>query len=228
MGESEPQTAHTAPATIVHSVDDHEIMSLAIEQMLLPVDDLVFGVAATGIDRLLESCPDLRGHLVLLDLRLGDGSSPQSNADRLIAAGAGVIGFTSGENPYLVRVVSQTEALGVVSKSTPAERLVEILRRASHGEPIVSTEWAAAVESDPALPDAGLSPQEQNVLRLFAAGHKAATVALAADIAVGTVDDYVRRIRRKYALIGRPAATKIDLYKRALEDGFLPVPGQDR
>ncbi|WP_423919647.1 LuxR C-terminal-related transcriptional regulator [Frigoribacterium sp. 2-23] len=225
MGDNEPQPS---AVTTVHSVDDHEIMSLAIEQMLAPAADLEFGVAAITVDGLLERCPDLRGHLVLLDLRLGDGSSPRTNADRLIAAGAGVIGFTSGENPYLVRLVSQTEALGVVSKATSAERLVAMLRRASAGDPIVSTEWAAAVESDPLLPDAGLSPQEQNVLRLFAAGHKAVTVADAADIAVGTVDDYVRRIRRKYAMIGRPAATKVDLYKRALEDGFLPVPGQER
>jgi two-component system, NarL family, response regulator DevR len=34
----------------------------------------------------------------------------------------------------------------------------------------------------------------------------------------------VRRIRSKYARIGRNADTKIDLYKRAIEDGFLPLP----
>jgi hypothetical protein len=34
----------------------------------------------------------------------------------------------------------------------------------------------------------------------------------------------VRRIRQKYARAGRPAHTKIDLYKRAVEDGILPSP----
>jgi hypothetical protein len=33
----------------------------------------------------------------------------------------------------------------------------------------------------------------------------------------------VKRIRYKYAMAGRPAHTKIDLYKRALEDGILSV-----
>jgi len=30
----------------------------------------------------------------------------------------------------------------------------------------------------------------------------------------------------EYERVGRPASTKIDLYKRALEDGILPVPGR--
>jgi hypothetical protein len=41
------------------------------------------------------------------------------------------------------------------------------------------------------------------------------------------VDDYVRRIRAKYAKIGRHAPSKVDLYKRAVEDGFLPPPGNE-
>ncbi len=45
-----------------------------------------------------------------------------------------------------------------------------------------------------------------------------------AGIAVSTIEDYVRRIRAKYARAGRPAVTKVDLYKRAVEDGFLPPP----
>jgi hypothetical protein len=33
--------------------------------------------------------------------------------------------------------------------------------------------------------------------------------------------DHVRRIRGKYAAAGRPAATKVDLYRRAVEDGYI-------
>ncbi|MFJ7624450.1 DNA-binding response regulator, partial [Rhodococcus erythropolis] len=39
-----------------------------------------------------------------------------------------------------------------------------------------------------------------------------------------TVNDYLQRIRQKYAAAGRPAPTKTDLYKRAVEDGVLPIP----
>ncbi len=39
-----------------------------------------------------------------------------------------------------------------------------------------------------------------------------------------TVNDYLLRIRAKYAQQGREALTKVDLYKRAVEDGVLPPP----
>lgn len=214
------------PSTTVSSVDDHEIISVAVERLVDSADDLAYGSSASTVDELLAARPGLGADdLVLLDLRLGDGSSPVGNVRRLTATGARVVAFTSGESPYLVRLAATTDALGVISKSTSGPQLLELLRRAASGAPVVSTEWAAALASDPALPDAALSPRESDVLALFAAGNKAQVVATTTGISVATVDDYVRRIRDKYARAGRPAPTKVDLYKRAVEDGFLPLPG---
>ena len=39
-----------------------------------------------------------------------------------------------------------------------------------------------------------------------------------------TVIDYIRRVRSKYERAGRPARTKVDLYRRAVEDGILTSP----
>ncbi len=64
------------------------------------------------------------------------------------------------------------------------------------------------------------------MLALFADGNTAQTVRRRGGIAVSTIEDYVRRIRAKYARAGRPAVTKVDLYKRAVEDGFLPAPNE--
>ncbi len=146
------------------------------------------------------------------------------NVDRLVAAGFAVVAYTSGESPYLLRLAAQTPILALVRKSEPLTRLIEALHEAGGGRATMSTEWAAAIDSDPGLDAAALSEQEQHVLRLFAAGLKSQAVASGLGIAPSTVDDYVRRIRTKYARIGRDAGTKIDLYKRAVEDGFLPPP----
>ncbi|HWH97933.1 MAG TPA: response regulator transcription factor [Pseudolysinimonas sp.] len=203
-------------------VDDHEIIALALGEAIALIPSLTFdGVEAT-VDDALAQHPD--AGLVVLDLRLADGSSPIGNVERLVEAGAAVIAYTSGENPYLLRIVATTPILGIVRKSDPVSVLVETLRQAADGRAVMSTEWAAAIDSDPSLDAAALSDQEQQVLRLFAAGLKAQSVALAMGIAAPTVEDYVRRIRTKYARIGRSADTKIDLYKRAIEDGFLPLP----
>ena len=204
-------------------VDDHEIVAVALAGVVAQLPGLEFVGVAPTVDELLRTTENL--DVVVLDLRLADGSSPINNVERLDAAGLNVLAYTSGENPYLVRLVSQTAVLGVIRKSEPVAVLIDALERAAAGNPVVSTDWAAALDSDPALKEAKLSRQEQNVLALFAGGNKAQAVASQAGIALGTVDDYVRRIRAKYARIGRHAHTKIDLYKRAVEDGFLPPPG---
>jgi two-component system, NarL family, response regulator DevR len=206
-------------------VDDHEIVSFAIAAATETTDRLSYwGVAAT-VDDLLARDP--HPDLVVLDLRLADGSSPIGNVDKLRAAGAAVVAFTSGENPYLVRLAARTPVLGIVRKSAPIATLVETLVAAAEGQVVMSADWAAAIDSDPTLDDAQLSPREQEVLALLATGSKSIAIASSLGIAVSTVDDYVRRIRAKYARAGRPALTRIDLYKRALEDGFLPLPGAE-
>ncbi len=208
--------------TSVVLVDDHEIVAIALEHALATVPELTYGGVAATVDELFELVP--HPELVVLDLRLADGSSPIGNVERLVAAGAKVVAFTSGENPYMVRLAARAPVLGVVRKSAPISTLVDTLLRGADGEPVMSTELASAMDSDPDLDRAGLSPQEQQVLTMFATGVKAVAVASAVGIAESTVEDYVRRIRVKYARIGRPAHTKVDLYKRAIEDGFLPLP----
>lgn len=207
-------------------IDDHEVIALALREALAAEPDLEFvGVAPTVADAL--ALAGRAGGIAVLDLRLTDGSSPVRNVERLIEAGFDVVAYTSGESPYLLRLAAQTPILALVRKSEPLARLIDALRGASGGRATMSTDWAAAIDSDPGLDGAGLSDQEQHVLRLFAAGLKSQAVASALGISPATVDDYVRRIRTKYARIGRDAGTKVDLYKRAVEDGFLPPPASN-
>ena len=206
-------------------VDDHAIVEVALRAALADIASVEFlGVSETVHDLVTEH-PDTE--IVVLDLRLADGSSPISNVIALRERGIRVIAYTSGEDPYLVRLVARTEVLGIVRKSAPVEVLLETIRAAVDGEALMSTEWAAAIDADPELSDAQLSPQEESVLALFATGLKTQAVAAALGFGVGDVEDDVRRIRSKYARVGRAAPTKIDLYKRAIEDGFLPIPGRE-
>ncbi len=211
--------------TRVALVDDHAIVEVALRAALADITSVEFqGVSPTVHDLLAEHGD---AELVVLDLRLADGSSPISNVSALREHGMRVIAYTSGEDPYLVRLVARTEVLGIVRKSAPVDVLLETIRAAADGQALMSTEWAAAIDADPELSDARLSAQEESVLAMFATGLKTQSVASALGIAVGTVEDYVRRIRSKYARVGRAAPTKIDLYKRAIEDGFLPIPGRE-
>jgi len=216
MGSSRP--------TRLALVDDHPMVEVALRAALADVDSVEFlGLSPTVHDLLAEHRD---AELVVLDLRLADGSSPISNVTALREQGMRVIAYTSGEDPYLVRLVARTEVLGIVRKSAPVGVLLETIRSAADGRALMSTEWAAAIDADPELADARLSPQEESVLALFATGLETQSVASALGIAVATVEGCVRRIRSKHARVGRAAPTKIDLYKRAIEDGFLPMSGR--
>lgn len=203
-------------------VEDHESVTIGLATMLEDEPDLDLVASATTAAELLEKTTEL--DLVILDLRLGDGSSPKSNVEMLAEHGLKVLVFTGAENAYLVRSAARAGVLGVVRKSESASAVVAAIRAAAGGEQVVTTDWAAAIDSDPQLSDVGLSPRQAEVLALYASGEKAARVARLTGLSEQTVNDYVIRIRQKYAGAGRPAPTKTDLYKRAVEDGWLPMP----
>ncbi|TWH05285.1 LuxR family two component transcriptional regulator [Rhodococcus rhodochrous J45] len=203
-------------------VEDHESVALGFAAMLADQPDLELAGTAPTVSGLLEQITDL--DLAVLDLRLSDGSSPKSNVEQLRAAGLETLVFTGAENPYLLRSAARAGVLGVVRKSEPAAVVIEAIRVAGAGGQVASIEWAAAIDGDPELDDVGLSPRQLEVLELYASGEKLDRVARLTGLAPQTVNDYLQRIRQKYAEAGRPAPTKTDLYKRAVEDGWLPMP----
>lgn len=67
-----------------------------------------------------------------------------------------------------------------------------------------------------------LSSREREVVALFAKGHTERQVARELGVQETTVQQYLARARLKYDVVDRPARTRIDLYRRAVEDGLLP------
>ncbi len=199
-------------------VDDHEVTVLGVVALLAETQDLrVCGQAAT-VPELLVGGETY--DVVVLDLRLADGSSPRDNVAALAATGARVLAYTSGEDPALLRAAARAGVSGMVRKGEPPDVLIDAVRQAVRDEVVASTEWAAAIDADrDTAPH--LTAREAEVLALYASGEKADRVARLLGISRDTVLDHVRRIRVKYAELDRPAHTKIDLYRRAVEDGYL-------
>ena len=216
-----PESARTERLRIAH-VDDHVTVQLGLASLLADEADIELVVSATTIEPVLPLVPTL--DLVILDIRLSDGSTVDHNLAALHRAGARVLAFTAADNPAELRAASRAGVLGIVRKSETPTAIIEAIRAAAAGAAVATTEWAAAVDADPLLSSAGLSPKEREVLALYATGEKTITVAGRAGLSASTVAEYVRRIRYKYAVAGRPAHTKVDLYKRAVEDGILLSP----
>jgi DNA-binding NarL/FixJ family response regulator len=206
----------------VGHVDDHETVQLGFGSLLAQCSDLSLVASVASVRDLSDVVESL--DLVVLDVRLSDGSTVEHNVAWLREQGVNVLVFTAADNAGEVRAASRAGVLGIVRKSESRDVIVDAVREAALGNPVVTTDWAAALDSDPELAAAGLSPKEQEVLAHYASGDKSIAVAHRTGLSSSTVAEYVRRIRYKYAIVGRPAHTKVDLYKRAVEDGILPPP----
>ncbi|WP_150461819.1 response regulator transcription factor [Nesterenkonia ebinurensis] len=210
------------PATRAAIVDDHELVALALGPVIDAHPRLDFVGHYVCVKDLLRSAQ--AADLVVLDLFLRDGSTPQANVDELRRHGMEVLVLTSGENPYLVREVSQCGVLGILRKSLGVADVVEAIARAAAGGNVATTEWAAALDTGPPATRIHLTEREREVLALYASGLGAKQVATKLHISENTVDDHIRRIRQVYQQLNRPANTKVELYQRGLQDGLLPLP----
>lgn len=160
---------------------------------------------------------------MLLDLILADGSTPAENIRALRSAGYPVLALTSGERPQLVREAGRSGVAGMVRKSEPADVILTQIRAVLRGEVAATPDWAAALDSDTRFVSARLTAREAEILELYASGETAERVAGELFISRETVVDALKSIRAKYADAARPVRNKVDLFRRAVEDGILTL-----
>lgn len=203
-------------------VEDHESQIFGLRAMLAETDDLELVASGATVAELLARAGDL--DLVVLDLRLGDGSMPEDNVARLRAAGVECLVVSAAEEPYLVQSAARAGVLGVLRKSAKADELVAAIRSAARDEQWTTMDWAAAIDLDEEFVTVKLSPREQEVLRLYAMGESAQRVASTMGLTLNTVNKYVQNIKERYAEAGLDASTKVELYQRALQEGIVPYP----
>ena len=160
--------------------------------------------------------------MVLLDLDLGDGTTPGRNVATVRAAGPAVLVVSASNSPAAVRDAMRAGASGYVLKSEEAAELRKAVWAVASGMDWISPRLAYILATDDAPDRPALSVQETRTLQLYATGMPIKQVARRLGISSETARQYVRRVREKYALANRAAPTKLDLYHRAVEDGHLP------
>ncbi|GAB3604055.1 response regulator [Microbacterium aureliae] len=216
--------------TRVALIDDHESVRLGLEAACLRAgnEDVVFS-GSTVADYLTwrSATGSSPADVVVLDLTLGDGTTVTGNVHRLVGDGSSVIIHSVADRPAAVREALAAGAAGVVSKASPIDDVTAAVRTVARGEPLNNVEWASAVEGDREFADAQLSARERDVLRLYAAGLPLKVVAERLGVAYSTAKENITRVRVKYVEVGRPAPTKVDLLRRAMEDGILAEPAGD-
>ncbi len=198
-------------------VDDDRLLTDSLRGWFASIADLHLAAAAASIDELPEA-GEVRPDVVVLDLRLKDGSDPVDNVTRLTGAGSHVLVVSVWDDPRWIADTLSAGAAGYLTKDHDLDSLEAAIRDIAAGVPFCSPETARALLSDPRRPR--LSRQERAILRAYASGLTLKAAAKHLGIRPDTAKTYLRRAKAKYREAGRPAYTKLELAERMREDGM--------
>lgn len=202
-------------------IDDQPPILKSVVDTLADAFSVIEFAEARHVDQITSMNVDF--DVVILDIELRDGSNATDNVAAMVERGWPTLLYTQETNSGVVGRCFRAGAVGIVGKGEELSTLVEAIGIVLSGQPYLSGDWASALDADAAqIPD--LAPREAEALRLYAAGLPMKSVARRMGISPDTVKEYLMRVRHRYELVGRPAPTKTDLYRRAIEDGLLQVP----
>ena len=109
-------------------------------------------------------------------------------------------------------------AAGYITKDKDLPILLQAIRAVAQGDSAITPELTFLISRDARPNRPTLSPQERAVLTAYASGATLTAAARRAGVAYGTAREYLERVKRKYAEVGRPAYPKLDLAERVRED----------
>ncbi|MBK3530421.1 response regulator [Streptomyces rubiginosohelvolus] len=205
-------------------VDDDRMLTDGMRAWLGGVPGLRLVATATTPAELLRppdpELPYAAPDVVLLDLRLGDGSDPVENIRLLLSSGSRVLVISTV--PDRVRIIESVRAGadGYLTKDNDLPTLVAAIEDVAAGRGAHSPELAFACAHDDSPARPRLSPRERQILLDYASGMTLKSAARRAGITVHTAKDYLDRVKAKYRQAGRPAYTKIDLARLVREDSL--------
>ncbi|QYH35586.1 response regulator [Salinibacterium sp. M195] len=202
-------------------VDDHESVRLGLKAAFID-DGYDFVIAAATVRELVDGLNGREVDVVVLDLSLGDGSTVTDNVKNVQATGSAVLVHSIADRVASVREALAAGAAGVIPKSSATKTVLAAAATVARGDVLNNLEWATAIDADRDFSKAQLGRREREILHLYASGLPLKLAAQQLGIGYSTAREYLDRIRVKYVEVGRPAPTKVDLLRRAVEDGILP------
>lgn len=209
-----------APRILI--IEDHPLMREALHARLVAsLGNVDVAYSGASVAEALVVIAAGAVDCAVLDLDLGDGTSPVLNTASLVDAGCKVLIVSALADPAMVRASLRAGALGFVSKAAPLTDLAEGLRATLAGEPSTSRDVAEILYSDES-PSVPLTERERTAMVLYASGLKIDAVARRMNVKPTTAQEYIKRVREKYLRAGTPLPSKTHIYRQAKEEGLVP------
>ena len=216
----------TAPAAVtarirILIVDDSEMVRMGLRTLLGTEPQLEIVGEAANLASGVEAAARLAPHVVLLDIRLPDGTGIDACRQiRKRSPDTRVLMITSVLDEKVVDDAIRAGAHGYLLKEIDGRGLVNAVRDVAAGksilDPAVTARVLEAFKSAGAGRDAlaVLSPQEKRVLALIAEGHTNKEVGAKLELSEKTVKNYLSTIFEKLHVTRRAEAAVIYAQER--------------
>ncbi|HET7670012.1 MAG TPA: response regulator transcription factor [Burkholderiales bacterium] len=189
-------------------VDDHQMVRAGLRALLVGQPAIrIVGEAGTVAEAVSEA-ERLKPHVILMDLRLPDGSGIDACRDILsIAPQTKILFLTSYSDEQAIMSTIVAGASGYLMKEIGHEALIRAIDDAANGRPILDSRATRPVETK--LKNVALSPQERRVLALVVEGKTNKEIAAALFLSDKTVKHYLSNACVKLGVTRRSQAAVI-------------------
>ncbi|MDZ4734363.1 MAG: response regulator transcription factor [Nitrospirota bacterium] len=205
-------------------VDDHEVVRVGLRTVLHNHYGITVVGAAGTKAAAVRAVKRLRPDVVLMDVRLPDGSGVEACRDILTShPTTRIIFLTSFADDESVMTAVLAGARGYVLKDIDSGLLIRSIRAVFNGQSILNPaltqralDW---IKSWPAQASAvrgfSLSPQEERVLALVAEGLTNKEIATALQLSAKTVKNYLANMFQKMHITRRAQAAALFVKRQA-------------
>jgi two-component system response regulator DesR len=194
--------------------EDVRILRDTLVAVLRLEDDLDVVAAAASGSEIVPAALQHRPDVAVLDIDLPgvDGLTAAAELHQRLPECRTLI-LTGLGKPGNLRRAMAARVGGFMIKDSPAEQLIDAVRRVAAGERVVDPQLAlAALE----MADNPLSPREAEILKRHAAGASAAEIAAELFLSYGTVRNYLASAVTKLG-----ARNRVDAARIATDAGWL-------
>jgi DNA-binding NarL/FixJ family response regulator len=226
--QQSPQgTPENQPVRVV-VVEDHPLLASALSRILEIEPDLtVCGIARSGGHAAVMAA-EVNADVALLDFRLPDISGPAA-AGLILAAipRVAIVFHSAGDSESDLLDAIDAGATAFLTKSAGADQIVEAVRRAARGEPLIPVAlFAKAITRRTRVRAEAaerlklvrqFTPRELEVLRLLADGVETETMAQRLGIASHTVDWHVGHVIEKLQVHSKLQAVVVAAQKGVIK-----------
>lgn len=178
--------------------DDDALVRDGLSAILESYDDMIVAGIAEDGEQAVRLCRETSPDIILMDIRMpGTDGVRATGMIRKEFPGVKIMILTTFEDRDYIRSALSAGAHGYVLKSSPASSIVENIRTVCRGHTVLQENVARELPGMISLPEVkieGLSPREDEILKLIAQGFSNKEIASQLSISDGTVRNYISEI----------------------------------